>query len=158
MHDWQYELKSKNPDLIPLAAWFQVNPELIPQLINGLKSPDDTFRFNTFSLAQQICQSTPQLLYPHWNQIAQLIKSTNNYERSTAVRLLALLCRVDENQYFESIQEDYFGLLRGGSIMTARFIIQSMTDIYFSKPDLRDRICQYLTAYRTSYQFNPGTD
>ena len=73
-----------------------------------------------------------------------LIKSTNNYERSIAVRLLALLCRVDENQYFESIREDYFGLLHGGSIMTARYLIQSVADIFKSKPDLREDLLNIL--------------
>ena len=140
MEDWQLELKSKTPDLSLLANWMEVNPEQIPLLVEGLTSPDETFRFNSFNLVLQVCGSSPKLIYPFWNQFVQLLRSDNNFQRSIAVQILAALCKADQNQWFETIQEEYFGLLNCGSIMTARYIIQSASLIFIAKPDLREDI------------------
>lgn len=140
MEDWQLELISKTPELSFLANWLEVNPEQIPLLVQGLTSPDDTFRFNSFNLVLQVCGSSPELIYPFWDQFVELLRSDNNFQRSIAVQILAALCKIDQNQWFETIQQEYFALLNCGSIMTARYVIQSAAEVYFAKPALRDSL------------------
>jgi len=144
MEDWQLELFCKSANLDSISFYLKSNPEKIFLLVNGLSSQDDTFRYNNFLLSEQLCQEDASLLYPYWQQIEAMLPSENNYHRSIAVRLLAALCPADVDNRFESIMTEYFSCLRGGSIMTARYIVQSCSLIFVNKPDLRSRIVDTL--------------
>jgi len=120
MFDWQLELNTQNPDLSHIQAWLTINPNEIPYLIENLKSNEDTLHFNSFLLAQSIVRYEGALLYPYWQDLAAMLKDSNNFYRSIAIHILAALCPIDQENKFELIKDDYFAHLHNGSIMTIR--------------------------------------
>lgn len=144
MLNWQLELCSKNPDLNQIKTWLTVNPEEIPFLIENLKSNGDLLRHNAFLLTQELARENGQFLYPYWQILAEMLSNSNNFFRSIAIQILAMLCPIDQDNQFELIKDDYFALLHGGSIMTIRYIVLSIPTIFLSKPTLRPYLLEIL--------------
>jgi hypothetical protein len=155
MLDWQFELNTKNPNFSQIQAWLTVNSDEIPVLIANLKSNEDTLRFNSFMLAQKIAQDEGTLLYPYWQDLAAMLIDSNNFYRSIAIQILAALCPVDQEDKFESIKEDYFANLHSGSIMTIRYLIQSISAIYLAKPNLRPFLMDVLLEIEKNANLKP---
>jgi hypothetical protein len=144
MLDWQLELTTKTPNLTSLQAWLTANPQEISYLVENLHSTNDTLRFNSFLLAQMIAADQGLLLYAYWDNFASLLMDENNFFRSIGIQLLALLSPFDREEKFELIKDGYFSHLHSGSIMTIRYLIQSMEILYRSKPALRAYIMDVL--------------
>ena len=155
MLDWQLELITKNPDFSHIQTWLTVNPNEMPYLIENLKSNEDTLRFNSFLLAQSIARDEGALLYPFWEELAAMLKDSNNFHRSIAIQILAALCPIDQEDKFESIKEDYFGNLHSGSIMTIRYLIQSTTAIFLAKPNLQPYLMNILLHIEKHVNLKP---
>ncbi|PKO13759.1 MAG: hypothetical protein CVU39_17180 [Chloroflexi bacterium HGW-Chloroflexi-10] len=144
MEDWQLELSAKSANLETIQFYLQTQTDKLATLVLGLTSPDDTYRYNSFMLCQQICKVEPEILYPYWPEVEAMLPSENNYHRSIAILLLGALCPADSKGCFELIADRYFSYLNGGSVMTARYIVQSCTTIFRSKPALRTLITDIL--------------
>jgi len=155
MLDWQLELNTKNPDFSHIQAWLTVNPNEMPYLIENLKSNKDTLRFNSFLLAQSIARDEGALLYPFWQDLAAMLEDSNNFHRSIAIQILAALCPIDQENKLESIKEDYFANLHSGSIMTIRYLIQSISAIFLSKPNLRPYLVNILLRIEKHVNLKP---
>lgn len=155
MLDWQLELNTKNPNFSQIQAWLNVNPGEIPYLIENLKSSEDNLRFNSFVLAQSIARDEGTLLYPFWQDLAEMLKDSNNFFRSIAIQILAALCTVDQENKFEFIKDDYFSHLHSGSIMTIRYLIQSTSAIFLAKPNLRPFLMSILLHIEKHVNLKP---
>jgi len=155
MLDWQLELNTKNPNFSQIQAWLTVYPDELPFLIANLKSNEDTQRFNSFMLAQKIAQDEGTLLYPYWQDLAAMLKDSNNFYRSIAIQILAALCPIDQDNKFELIKEDYFAHFHSGSIMTIRYLIQSTPAIFLAKPNLRPYLMNILLHIEKHVNLKP---
>ncbi len=155
MLDWQLELNTKNPDFSHIQVWLTINPNEMPFLIENLKSNEDTLRFNSFLLAQRIARDEGALLYPYWEDLVAMLRDSNNFFRSIAIQILAALCPIDLEYKFESIKDDYFAHLHSGSIMTIRYLVQSITAIFLAKPNLRPYLMNILLHIEKHVNLKP---
>lgn len=74
--------------------------ELLSELLEGITSKKDESRFNSYHVLLNISEYNPEILYPKWDYLADLLKSDNQYSRYIAINLLANLVKVDTEKRF----------------------------------------------------------
>ena len=119
------------------------NEKSIPELLKALKSKDDTERYGSFEVLLHLSQEKPELLYPSWNFLAEVLDSDNAYRKLIAVRLLANLTLVDTENRFEKIFDKYYNLL-SDSVIVAGHITANSGRIARAKPKLKAEITNRL--------------
>lgn len=140
----KYDLDKKDVDIKELAQKALTDNVLIHELLNGIVSKDNTTRSNSFNVLQIVSAEKPEILYPQWDYFHKMLISKNNYHRYIAIYILADLTRVDKENKFEDIFEDYYGILAGDKIMTASHVALNSSKIALNKPELQSKILDRL--------------
>ena len=117
---------------------------VLKEILDGIVSKDDTYRYNCFKVLLQISEDHPLILYPEWDYFVGLLGSGNSYHRSIGLQIIANLTRVDDETRFDGIFDQYFGLLDDEKVITARYLAQSAGRIVRAKPHLQARITEKL--------------
>lgn len=115
----------------------------LSELLEALKSRDDKKRYGSFEVLLRLSEEQPELLYPEWDFLADMLDSDNAYWKLSAVRLIANLTRVDSENRFEPIFDKYYNLL-GDSVIVAGHITANSGKIARAKPELQARITDRL--------------
>ena len=139
-------LDEKNIDVEELAWKAMDNSDVFQELKRGVRSKKNTTRQNSFKAMQVIAQENPDFLYGEWEYFHEMLKSPNNYHKYIAIYILASLTRVDADNKFERIFDDYYGVLAGDKAMNASHVALNSSTIAHNKPDLRSRIVEILTS------------
>ena len=140
----KYDLDKKNVDIKRLAKNALTDDELFQELLNGIVSKDNTTRSNSFNALQVISEEKPEFLYPQWDYFQKMFTSKNNYHQYIAINLLADLTKVDKENKFDAIFEDYYSILAGDKVMTASYVISNSVKIAVNKPELESRVLDRL--------------
>jgi len=140
----KYELDKKDVDLRKLAITALSNDQLFQELMDGVLSKDNTVRQNSFKALQIISEENPEFLYPYWDHFAKMLRSKNSYHQYIAAYLLADLTTVDNENKFEKIFNDYYGILEGDKAMAASHVVLNSSKIIKNKPELQVRIINIL--------------
>ncbi len=115
----------------------------LSELLEALKSKDDTARYGSFEVLLHLSEEQPKLLYPKWDFLAGMLDSDNAYWKLIAVRLIANLTSVDTENRFEQIFDKYYNLL-SDSVIVAGHITANSGKIARAKPELQPRITERL--------------
>ena len=116
---------------------------MLPELLEGLKSKNETERYNSFKVLLLISEEHPEVLYSKWDFFIDMIDSDNAYWKLSAVRIIANLTRVDTENRFEEIFNKYYNLLND-SVIVAGHITANSGKIAKAKPKLQTEITNKL--------------
>ena len=116
---------------------------MLPELLEGLKSKNETERYNSFKVLLLISEEHPEVLYSKWDFFIDMIDSDNAYWKLSAVRIIANLTRVDTENRFEEIFNKYYNLLND-SVIVAGHITANSGKIARAKPTLQAEITNKL--------------
>jgi hypothetical protein len=120
-----------------------INEKPITELLEALKSKDDTERYGSFEVLLRLSEEKPAALYPHWDFLAEMLDSKNAYWKLIAVRLIANLVRADSENKFKKIFDKYYNLLND-SVIIAGHITANSGKIARAKPGLQADITNRL--------------
>ncbi|MGD9394369.1 MAG: hypothetical protein PVJ81_05410 [Dehalococcoidia bacterium] len=120
-----------------------INEKPITELLEALKSKDDTERYGSFEVLLHLSEENPHVLYPHWDFLAEMLDAKNAYWKLIAVRLIANLTRADSENKFEKIFDKYYNLLND-SVIIAGHITANSGKIARAKPELQSEITDRL--------------
>lgn len=140
----KYNLDKKGIDVKELSEKALTDEKLLHELMDGILSKDNAIRQNSFKTLEIVSEEEPGFLYPKWDYFSKMLKSKNNYHKYIAVYLLANLTAVDEENKFESIFDDYYGILGGDKAMTASHVALNSSKIAINKPELQEKIIDIL--------------
>jgi hypothetical protein len=129
-----------------------VKGELLDELLEGILSKKDEIRSNSFKVLMQISEDQPELLYPKYDYLANLLDSDNHYQRNIGINLLANLARIDTENKFEKIFDKYFGNIDGNRTMVAGHAAINSGKIAKAKPNLRTKITKRLLSVGKSHK------
>ena len=121
-----------------------VDKIILTEILQGLKSKNETFRYNCFKVLSQISKTQPLLLYPEWEYFLNLLSSPNSYHRISAINILSHLTQIDTGKKFDLIFEQYFHHLNDESMIVARYLAASAGKIARAKPYLQNKIVEKL--------------
>jgi hypothetical protein len=118
--------------------------KLLSELLEGVLSNEDEIRYPSFKTLLTISEEHPEVLYPKWDFFAGLIKSDNSYKKLIALRLIANLTKVDSENKFEKIFDNYYSILDEDKTMTAGHLASNSGKIAKAKPKLQSKITNKL--------------
>ncbi len=116
----------------------------ISEALEGILSKKDEIRFNSFKILLHVSEEQPQVLYPKWDYLADLLDSDNHYQRNISINLLANLAKVDTKNKFEKIFDKYFSNINGDRTMVAGQAALNSGKIAKAKPSLQKQITNRL--------------
>ncbi|MFO7655799.1 MAG: hypothetical protein R6W78_01925 [Bacteroidales bacterium] len=147
-------LSHKNPDNLDMVYDLAISDRnTLEDLLEGITSVDETLRYNCFKVLLAISEKVPLKLYTEWNTFFEMLQSHNAYHQMIGVKILANLTLVDNKDKFEDIAEEFFALLNGKSLVTARYVASGAGVIAQAKPHLREFITKkLLTIDKTAHK------
>lgn len=137
-------MNNKNADIQSIATGVLANDRMISELLDGLKSKKETYRYNCYKVLMLISDKHGELLYPSWDYFVELLSSSNSYHKMSAVHLLTNLVKVDTDNRFNKIFDKYYRLLDDKSMIVAIYAATSSAQIVKAKPQLENRITEVL--------------
>jgi hypothetical protein len=84
------------------------------------------------------------MFYPYWDEIAALLHHENSYHRDFAVEIIGNLTKVDQENHFAVIDDDYFGIVNDEKFMTGNCCVKNLLKIFRHKPEQQVRIIETL--------------
>jgi len=118
----------------------------IPQLVEWLSLKDDSTRYQAFLLLQNRSLFYDDV-YSYWDTFKDKLKSSNSYQRSIGLMLIAQNVKWDMGNRMEDTIDEYMQLLNDEKPVTIRQCIQSLGKIASSKPDLNNIIASRLICF-----------
>lgn len=95
-------------------------------LVNLLNEKNDEIRYAAF-LALQSRSEFASDVYNYWDDFSQKLSSSNSYQRSIGIMLIAENVRWDKQNKFEGIAENYLSHCDDEKFITSRQTIQSIS-------------------------------
>ncbi|MFC2016355.1 hypothetical protein ACFLUF_01435 [Chloroflexota bacterium] len=137
-------MNDKEVNIENVAEKVLADEKLLPELLDGLKSKKETFRYNCSKVLTLISEKHGEVLYPQWEYFASFLSSSNTYWKISALLIIANLTSVDIESKFEKIFDRYYQLLDDRSMITAIYAARSSGKIVREKPALETRITEKL--------------
>ena len=134
----------KDPEIDPLAGLVLQDESLLAELIKGLRSKKETYRYNCLKILDKIGTDESRRLYEYWDVFVDQLRSSNAYHRMTGIILLADLAYVDKERRFEIIFDDYFGLLDDEKVIVACYVGRYAWKIAEGEPQLCEKVVEAL--------------
>lgn len=149
----QQQLLDKAADQEALAAQVMVQPDLLPEVFEGLNAKKADVKYGCDKILRLISQQNPVLLYPYFDTFVTRLDSDNNFLKWGAIHILADLAAVDAENKFDAIFDTYFAPIPGPVLITAANVIKGAAQIGQARPDLAARIAEcLLQVEQASYQ------
>jgi hypothetical protein len=142
------ELSAEN-----LAKLVIADPELLPQLFEGLKARQTLVKFGCEKVLRIISKKAPLLLYPHFDVFLGNLDNENSFLRWGAIHVLGNLAAVDSKGRFNEIIDKYLAPIPGPALIPAANAITGAARIAVAIPGLTSRITvELLKVEHASYQ------
>ena len=109
-----------------------------------LTNPTIMVYYHCYYVIDKASQEQPEKFYPYWGDIAELLHHENSYHRDFALEIIGNLTKVDQENRFADIEDDYFSLVNDEKFMTGNCCVKKMLKIYRHKAEQRDRIIAIL--------------
>jgi hypothetical protein len=140
-----------------LARQAVEDPEILLRLVRSLRPENANLRERegAFNALLPLAQARPELLLPHWDHLAGLLKSGKAFAKYPAVHLLAALVPADRARRFDRSFNAFFSLLDDDAISVAAHVARLAGPIARARPDLEPRITRRLLSLDKSH-FEPG--
>jgi hypothetical protein len=140
------DLNTKDIDIEGLARQALEDPQVRSELLRGLSDKQERVGYNCLRALLLLGEDHPQLLYPDWDLFVELLRSENTYFKLRGANLIATCVAADTEHRFEGLFEEYYGLLDGGGVIAASYIVRNSGTIARAKPDLQDKVTDRLLA------------
>lgn len=148
-------LLNKTADIDAMAERAIADKSIIGELLDGLTSINEEYRFNCSKVMNIIEQKQPELIYPYWDNLAALLDSDNSYHRMSGVNHISHLIAVDKENKFDNIFGKYYRMLDDQSVIVAIYVAQASGRIALAKPALQKGITDILIAVEKTHHL-PG--
>jgi hypothetical protein len=118
-----YQRLQASGDAVAWTGEIMAHPELAPQLLAIIRTDRGSVKFRSAKIIQLLAERQPALLYPYFQEIADLLSSSNSFIKWGAIITLANLFPVDRENLFLSVRDRYFNLIDDASMITAGNVI-----------------------------------
>lgn len=139
------EISDKNVDVDKFAEIViqeeSIRQKIIDQMLNNKHI---MVYYHSYNILAKASELKPKLFYRYWDDFASLLNHENSYHRDFGLTLIANLTKVDTENKFSSVFEDYFKCINDAKFMTARHCIQNISPILANKIELEEDIINKL--------------
>lgn len=139
-----------------LVKKVESNPELIGVLLKIIREDKGSTKFYCDKAIQKISETNPSLVYPYFNEISQLLDSTNNFIKWGSIRTISNLITVDKEKQFDRIYDKYFKMINSDSMITASNVIGNAWKFVQALPEKEGDITSRLLKVMENTYLNKG--
>ena len=107
-----------------------------------------------YNILEKATEINPKIFYRHWEKFVKLLKHKNTYHREIGIVLLSNLSRVDKNDKFSEIVNEYLKCLYDDKISNAVYTAECLKDIIKNKPEYLEKIITELLQHRKKTFYN----
>jgi glutamine synthetase type III len=111
---------------------------LLLGLLDGLLSKSKEVRYENFKVLCLISKQHPEVVYGQWGFFENFLKPDDDSKKFYAIHILANLAKADTEGKFESLFDDFYGILKGDSFISASHVAYVSGKIVAAKPELAD--------------------
>ena len=116
----------------------------IEEGLQGLQSENAKMRDQYFYTLLSISETFPEQLYPNWETMVSILRKPEVSNKYVAIHLIANLVRVDTEEKFEMIFDEFYQLITHESPVVSAHIAGVSGKIIRSKPHLQQQITSLL--------------
>ncbi len=146
-------LRQAASDPRQLARTVLKNPRLVEKLTQSLNASDARMKYTSAKALRLISEEQPRLLFPYFDFFVHLLDHENKILQWEAAFVLSHLIRVDADDQFAAIFDEYFAPISGPVMITAANVIQGGARIARARPQWADRIATEVSKVaRARYQ------
>ncbi|MFC1950854.1 hypothetical protein ACFLXN_00390 [Chloroflexota bacterium] len=146
------DLSDKNVDVETIAKMALADDEVLRELLANLVVKKNEIRYNSLNALLYIAEKKPELLYPNWDVFVGLLGSNNSHHQYIAIFLIANLVKIDTENRFDAIFNDYYGILEGDTTIAAANLVKNSGKIAIAKPSLEPLITEKLLNIDTLHK------
>ncbi len=137
-------LTNKNPDINELCKICRDHRPFLDELADNLKEKNETIRYNSVRILSGIAEEQPEKIYPYWNDLKEQLYSKNIIPLLSGIVLISRLIRADSNNYFRSIEDDFFNLFEHKNVIPVRYLLLDIWRVGKARPEYIPRIVEIL--------------
>ena len=100
--------------------------------------------YHCYYVVDKASRERPEIFYSYWREIAELLHHKNSYHRDFALEIIGNLTRVDQENRFAEIRDEYFRIVNDEKFMTGNCCVRNLLKIYRHKPEQREQIIEIL--------------
>lgn len=141
---YQKLIESEESHANKVAEMIISDPDIFNTAIQNLLVKNYTIRFNNFDAFLLVSENHPELVYPHWDFFEKLLLSKATFQQYIGIHIIANLTQHDPEKKFEKIEEQFLELVKDKSIVTVNHVIRALAKIINNKPDLREKLIDFL--------------
>jgi hypothetical protein len=140
-------------DEVALTAAAINNKEALDALLDEIspQSRDSKRRYNSFKVLIMLAKSEPASLYPRWDYLEALFRSSNEPSRYIAVTLIPLLAGVDRENRWDGILKEYLALTRYPNLPLAGHAVMGCGILAKVKPKFRGEVTACLLSLEKAH-------
>jgi hypothetical protein len=147
------QMAQKEADAEEIADKIIKKPELLSEIFQGLSADEARIKYGCAKVLRIISEKEPEVLYPEFHFLAELLNSDRTFLRWDAIQIIANLAAVDSENRVESIFDQYFAPIPGPVMITGANVIRGAAKIALAKPQLTERIVtELLKVEKARYQ------
>ena len=130
-----------------------VQPELINDLLAIMQSDRGSLKFKAEKVIRAVSEQQPAVLLPHFDLLASLTKSSNNFIKWGAIITLSNLFQADADHQHDNYLPEYLALIHAEDMITAGNAVSNMWKVVRAYPDHEQEITSHLLSVpRIVYQ------
>ena len=119
--------------------------EDISQVIEWLAEKDDKLRYHSLLLLEHRSEEYDDV-YPFWDIFCEKLRSTNSYQRSIGIILIAANVKWDRENKIDTTIDDYLRILGDEKPITIRQCIESLGKMVTYRTSLHNKVVNELIA------------
>ena len=140
------DLNDKDMNVESMAKKALKEEAILSELIDNLTTKNETVRYNCSKTLNLLSKEHPEVLYSKWDFFVELLNSDHAYWKLSVIPLIANLTRIDTENKFERIFDEYYSLLDDKSMIPAAWVADYSGKIARAKPELQTRITDKLLS------------
>jgi len=139
-----HKLGSKSLTKKGLLQKVRENPDLLPEVLNGVSSSKAAVRYGCAKVLLDLSQEQPERLYPYMDSLLALLDSKYRILVWNAMAIIANLATADKDKKFDAAFNKYYGFLNDEYMVTVANVVGNSAKIALAKPYLVQRITSEL--------------
>jgi len=138
------KIGNKEIDPDDFEEMIKINWDLLQKCFEGLNSVKPEIKYSCAKVLRSISEKHPEKLYPRFDFFVNLLDNNNKILNWVAIDIIGNLTKMDVDNKFDSISEEFFNFLTDQSMIMAVHTIDSFGKIAKTKPHLTEKITDNL--------------
>ncbi|HKN25282.1 MAG TPA: hypothetical protein VJX72_10580 [Candidatus Acidoferrum sp.] len=150
-----HRLSKAGRDLSRIAKEVVRSPELMQSVIATISAEASVPRLAASKLLRIVSETSPELVYPHFDFLVTLLNNPNSILRWNATLTLANLASIDRHKKLDRIIDTYLAPVCGSRMIDAANAIRGAAAIARAKPYLAGQMARHILQVESASYSTP---